>query len=104
MQAHATNPSALEVEQSLLSDRLAALRDAIALLERAEVLRSDAAARLAMYRQNEERLVREIQALEYAIGSREKSGAGDAADGPPDLAGDLLQQLAADRAARDAGE
>lgn len=87
----------------MLSERLAALREAIALLEQAEVLRPDAAARLAMYRQNEERLAREIQALEHALAGRERLPAGDATEGTPDLAGDLLQQLAADRAARDAG-
>lgn len=82
--------------------RLAALRDAIALLERADTLRSDAAARLAMYRQNEARLVREIESLEHALVRREWLRA-DSGSGTSDLVDVLLEQLAADRAARDAG-
>ena len=56
-----------------------------------------------MYRQNEERLVREIEMLEHALVRQEWLRAGERGDGTSDLAGDLLEQLAADRAARDAG-
>jgi hypothetical protein len=71
------------------------------MLEHADMLRSDAAARLAMYRQNEERLAREIQMLERALvrGEWLRKDGHDTSD----LVGDLLEQLAADRAARDAG-
>jgi hypothetical protein len=103
MHARSDDPAALEAEHSLLSHRLAALREAIVVLEQADTLRSDASARLAMYRQNEARLALEIQVLERALVRREWLREGEDGGETSDLVGDLLEQLAADRAARDAG-
>jgi len=97
------DPSALEAELSLLTHRLGALRDAILLLEQADILRSDAAARLAMYRQNENRLAREIEALERALVRREWLRSDEAGNGSSRIVDDLLEQIAADRLAHDAG-
>jgi hypothetical protein len=86
--------SALEAEQRRLSLRLAGLRDAIGLLERPGALRPDAAARLAMYRRNEQKLTAEMQALEWEL-----AHVGPVtANGTSDLSADLLRQLEADRA------
>jgi hypothetical protein len=85
--------SALEAEQRRLSLRLAGLRDAIGLLERPGALRPDAAARLAMYRRNEQKLTAEMQALEWEL-----AHGGFTANGTSDLSADLLRQLEADRA------
>ena len=103
MHARVDDPSALEAELSLLSHRLGALRDAISLLEQAEPLRSDAAARLSMYRQNENRLAREIEVLERALVRREWLRGGEGGNGSSEIVDDLLEQLAADRIAHDAG-
>lgn len=98
------DPSALEAERSLVARRIAGLRDAIAMLERAEPLKPDAAARLDMYRRNEERLVEEMRKLEHALVRREWLRAADGSDGRSDLAADLLERLATADAAREKGQ
>ena len=78
----------------MLSRRLTSLREAIAMLEQGEPLKSDAAARLAMYRKNEERLAAEIRNLEHALVRREWLRPEGGAEGRSDLAADLLARLA----------
>ena len=56
--------SEVETGLKLLAQRLAVLRDVIETLQRARPLRPDAAARLAMYEQNERRLSWEHDRLE----------------------------------------
>ena len=86
--------SALEAEHRRLTLRLAGLREAIRLLERPGELRPDAAARLEMYRRNEQKLTSDLQGLEW-----ERAHAGPVtANGTSDLSEDLLRQLEADRA------
>jgi hypothetical protein len=64
------------------------------MLEQGEPLRPDAAARLAMYRKNEERLAEEVRRLEHALVRREWLHPEDGTDGRSDLAADLLERLA----------
>ena len=97
------DPSALEAERRLLADRLAALSDAIAMLEESGPLKSDAAARLAMYRRNEQRIAQEIRVLEHALVRDEWLRTAEGGNGRSDLAADLLAQLGAEDAVREAG-
>jgi hypothetical protein len=97
------DPSALEAERNLLAHRIAVLREAIAVLERGEPLRADAAARLAMYRKNEARLGEEMRKVEHDLVRREWLRDGDDdSDARSDIAADLLERLSADTA-REAG-
>ena len=73
---------------------MASLREAIAMLEQGEPLKTDAAARLAMYRKNEARLAEEVRRLEHALVRGEWLRPEGGADGRSDLAADLLERLA----------
>jgi hypothetical protein len=96
------DPSALEAELGVLADRLSVLREAIAMLEQADTLRSDAAARLAAYRKNEEHLSEEMRKLERALVGNAWLRAGNGNDQRSDLANDLLDRLAVTDKAREA--
>jgi len=85
----------------VLADRLAALRDAIAMLERSGPLKADAEARLAMYRKNEQRLGAEIRELEHELVSGEWLR-GNGSDARADLPSDLMTRLADTDARREA--
>jgi len=99
MRSRPDDPSALEAERNVLAHRIAVLREAIAVLERSEPLRADAAARLAMYRKNEARLGEEMRRVEHDLWLRNGE---DAPDAGSDIAADLLERLTGDTA-RDAG-
>ena len=81
----------------MLSQQLEVLREAIAVLERGAPLRPDAAARLAMYKKNEERLSGEVRMLDHALVRGEwlrTSNGENGENGESDLASDLLDRLA----------
>jgi hypothetical protein len=102
MRSRADDPAALEAERSLLAQRMEVLREAMAVLQRGEPLRPDAAARLAMYRKNEARLAEEMRQLDHALVRGEWLRTSNGDNGQSDLAADLLDRLATADEAREA--